>query len=438
MSFESIKKLLHQKIGLNAASVGDSSIERAIKHRLSIKKCEDINQYYEKLLVEMEELTELVEEVVVPETWFFRNNTPFDAFSKFITDSIVPNLQRDEKIRVLSIPCSSGEEPYSAAISLHKAGIPMDKLHVDAFDISKRALTKAKRAIYGKNSFRGTEESLQNNYFKKGGAGYKLNDEIRNVVNFKFGNILVTPLSVAPEYYHAVFCRNLLIYFDRDTQNTVLQKIHRVLKDQGALFVGHAETALVTREIFTQLYSARSFGYIKVGTADANKLKCDENKPINIPDRWKIIFEQLAKIPMGEKKSLSIASKHLKNQRDKNLSSTADREFIRPKVSLLSVERLVTQSKYSEAIELCRQYLKEKVDSADGYYLLGLVLDRDGQDVEADQMLRKAIYLNPNHEKALKLAASLAENRGDIEAALSYKRRIKRVTTRKPDTSNPS
>jgi len=438
MSFDSIKKLLHQKIGLNAASVGDSSIERAIKHRLSIKKCDDIKQYFEILLVDMEELTELVEEVVVPETWFFRNSTPFEAFSKFISDNILPNLQRDEKIRVLSIPCSSGEEPYSAAISLHKAGIPMEKLHIDAFDISKRALTKAKRAIYGKNSFRGTDEALQDEYFKKGGAGYKLVDGIRNVVNFKFGNILVTPLSVAPEYYHAVFCRNLLIYFDRDTQNSVLQKIHRVLKDQGALFVGHAETALVTRDIFMQLYSARSFGYIKVGSARINNVKRNDNKPVNIPDRWQVVFEQLAKISISEKKSLPNVSKLSKTKRDNKNSVITDQEIIKPKVSLISVERLVTQTKYTEAIELCRQYLKEKVDSADGYYLLGLVLDRDGQDVEADQMLRKAIYLNPNHEKALKLAALLAENRGDIEAALSYKRRIKRVTIRNPDTSNPS
>jgi len=438
MPFESIKKLLLQKIGLNASSVGDSSIDRAIKHRLSIKKIDEVKQYYELLLVDMEELTELVEEVVVPETWFFRNKTPFDAFSKFIIGDILPNLQKDEKVRVLSIPCSSGEEPYSAAISLHKAGVPMEKVHIDAIDISKRALTKAKRAIYGKNSFRGTDEDLQREYFKKGGAGFKLIDEIRDVVNFKSGNILVASLSAAPEYYHAVFCRNLLIYFNRDTQNTVLQKIHRVLKERGALFVGHAETALVTRDIFVQLFSARSFGYIKVGHSEINKYKRKESKPANIPDRWQVVFEQLAKIPVLEKKLLATESKNRYSEQHKIPKTTEEQVFLKPKVSLISVERLVTQSKYTEAIELCRRYLKEKVDSADGYYLLGLVLDRDGQGLEADQMLRRAIYLDPNHEKALKLAALLAENRGDIEAALSYKRRIKRVSTRNLDRPDQS
>jgi len=436
MPFTSIKKLLHQKIGLNACSVGDSSIERAIKHRLNATQLETVKQYYERLLGDSTELVELVEEVVVPETWFFRNNTPFDAFANFISESIVPKLQPDEKIRVLSIPCSSGEEPYSAAISLHMAGIAMDRVAIDAIDISKRALTKAKRAIFGKNSFRGLEEYIQNKYFRKGGAGFKLIDEIRNVVDFKQGNFLVSTLSPVPDYYHAIFCRNLLIYFDRDAQKAALLKLHRALQERGALFVGHAETALVTRDMFVQLYTARSFGYVKIHESENRKTKRVDHKSVKIPDKWQQVFEQLAKIPVSKLKQQT-SNAELKTQNQSGVKNTNVKTgVIKPNISLISVERLVSQSKYAEAIELCRQYLKEKVDSADGYYLLGLVLDRFGQGQEADHMLRKAIYLNPNHERALKLAALLAENRGDIEAALSYKRRIKRVSDRKPDPKN--
>jgi len=431
MPFPSIKKLLHQKIGLNASSVGDSSIERAIKHRLEANKLIDVKSYYELLLANSTELAELVEEVVVPETWFFRNNTPFDAFQEYVTKTIVPKLEASEKIRILSIPCSTGEEPYSAAICLHRAGVSLDRIAIDAVDISKRALTKAKRAIYGRNSFRGVDEEMQTKYFKKGGAGFRLIEEIRGIVNFQQGNFLIGPLSAETNYYDAIFCRNLLIYFDRETQKQALDKLHRALKERGALFVGHAETSQVAKDLFVQLYSARSFGYVKVSESNRRKTKRAKQLPQKIPDQWESVFNQLAKLTTTK---AEIARSRPEN-RIKS-TKTKPSEAIIPKISLRSIERLANQGKYSDAIELCLIYLKQTPDSADGYYMLALVKDLNGESGEVGSLLRKAIYLNPNHEQALVMAALLAEKCGDIDAALSYKRRAKRVAQRKPGQSS--
>ena len=437
MPFPSIKRLLHQKIGLNASSVGDSSIERAVRHRLAENKLNDIKQYYEMLLVNSTELAELVEEVVVPETWFFRNNTPFDAFRDYITQTIAPKTKAGEKIRILSIPCASGEEPYSAAICLHRAGISLDRIAIDAVDISKRALTKAKRAIYGRNSFRGVEQDIQDTYFKKGGAGYRLIEEIRDVVNFRQGNFLTGPLSTEDDYYDAIFCRNLLIYFDRDTQKIAMEKLHRALKSRGALFVGHAETSQVTRELFVQLYSARSFGYVKVGEAERRQSKRAMQLPDKIPEQWQSVFTQLANLSAGKSDGSGKTSRAKANiQKTVNTKPSTPADPVQPKISLISVERLANQGKYPEAIELCMAFLKQNPESANGYYILGLIKDLNGEANDADRMLRKAIYLDPNHEPALVLAGLLAEKRGDIEAALSYKRRAKRVAQRKPGESS--
>ena len=434
MPFLSIKKLLHQKIGLNASSVGDSSIERAIKHRIEANKLSDVKSYYELLLANSNELAELVEEVVVPETWFFRNNTPFDAFQEYVTKTIVPKLEVSEKIRILSIPCSTGEEPYSAAICLHRAGVALDRIAIDAVDISKRALTKARRAIYGRNSFRGVDEGLQDKYFKKGGAGYRLIEEIREIVNFQQGNFLIGPLSAEANYYDAIFCRNLLIYFDRATQKQALDKLHRALKERGALFVGHAETSQVAKDLFVQLYSARSFGYVKVSESNRRKTKRALQMPQNIPDQWETVFDQLAKLT-AVKAQTGRAKSENRIKSTKSTKAEKTEAFV-PKVSLRSVERLANQGKYSDAIELCMIYLKQNPESADGYYMLALIKDLNGESVEAGSLLRKAIYLNPNHEQALVMAALLAEKSGDIEAALSYKRRAKRVAQRKPGESS--
>jgi chemotaxis protein methyltransferase WspC len=437
MPFSPIKDLLQQKIGLNASSVGDSSIERAVRHRLAFNKLDDVKDYYEMLLANATELAELVEEVVVPETWFFRNNTPFDAFKDYITKTVEPQLKQGEKIRILSIPCSSGEEPYSAAISLHCAGLPLDKIQIDAVDISKRAIAKAKRAIYGKNSFRGIDEDIQNAYFAKGGAGYRLTEEVREVVNFRQGNFLIGSLSPQPDYYDAIFCRNLLIYFDRPTQKMALEKIHRSLKERGALFVGHAETSQVTRDLFVQLYSARSFGYVKVNEEQRRQSKRESQLPAKVPHQWQSVFDQLAKL--SSKGPATPKPKPMKPQSPPQAASSATRqsstprENVEPKISLISVERLANKGKYVEAIELCHLYLKQTPNSADAYYMLGLIKDLNGEGQEADGFLRKAIYLNPNHEQALVLAGLLAEKRGEIEAAMSYKRRARRVSERKSD-----
>lgn len=438
MPFVSIKNLLHQKIGLNASSIGDFSIERAIRHRISVNKLTDVKQYYEKLLGDSNELHDLVEEVVVPETWFFRNNTPFDAFTQYVSTTIAPKLHEKEKLRILSLPCSTGEEPYSIAICLDRIGIPLDSVQIDAIDISKRALTKAKRAIYGKNSFRGDDETLKSRYFEKGGAGYRIKDEIREVVDFRQGNFLNITLAPEPAYYDAIFCRNLMIYFDRETQRQALDKLFRALKERGVLFVGHAEGSQVNKNNFVQLYSAKTFGYVKVVESNSRKKVRPIKSPNRVPDQWVSVFDQLSKISpetiqAGKQKP---ASHKYISRSETDSGNQKSSEMVAPRISLVSVERLANQGKYQDAIELAQLYLKQNPDSSEGYYLLGLVTDLNGDATRADTLLRKAIYLNPNHEQALLLAALLAEKRGDIEAAMSYKRRAKRVSDRNPGTSS--
>ena len=263
MSIEAIKKLLHQKIGLNAVSIGSSSVERAIEHRRAQSEIKTVDDYYNVLLSDMLELNELVEEIVVPETWFFRNKTSFQAFQDFFISDVL-SRDTEQQTRILSIPCSTGEEPYSILISLLEIGIDLNMVVLDAVDISYKALTLAQQATYGSNSLRDVDEDIRNRYFIKKGSNYLLKEEIRSHVNFKQGNFLVGPLAPYAGYYDVIFCRNLLIYFDRHTQSIALEKLHRSLREGGALFVGHAETTQITKILFRQLPYANSFSYQKV------------------------------------------------------------------------------------------------------------------------------------------------------------------------------
>jgi len=467
MSLINIKKLLRQSIGLNASSIGDSSIERAIKHRLKSLTLSSIEDYYQLLLEDAQEAGEFIEEIVVPETWFFRNSTPFDAVRDYFYDVLQPKLLKNEVIRILSVPCASGEEAYSIAITLLSAGISLHNVEIDAMDISKRALVKARRAIYCKNSFRGVDDSLRDKYFEKEGADYRLISEVRNKVDFKQGNILVGPLSPQSGYYDIIFCRNLLIYFDGETQNLAIEKLHRSLSENGVLFVGHAETSLAPRNMFERLYSPRSFGFKKrdalhhpVVSSGATNLNQTEIKmgafPVKVPDQWQGVFEQLAKLPTGAEDKAAFDELML-NQLNKTMDSAINKSSIstpapnpKPqgkqkksaksrkinKLSLRTAERLINEGQIEQAMQHCEAYLQQSPNSAHAYYMMGLIKNTLDCGAEAEELLRKAIYLDPNHEQALQLCGVLANKRGDEESAQSYQRRADRVAGRnRPKTA---
>src|SRR6185295_15015300 len=151
---------------------------------------------------------------------------------------------REGPLRLLSLPCSTGEEPYSMVMSLFDAGIPADAFRVDAVDISTRVIAQAGRGVYGKNSFRGKELAFRDRHFEPMVHGYRLNEAVRTPVHFQQGNLFAADFLPGAEIYDVVFCRNVLIYFDRSTQDRALRVLNRLLRDKGVLFVAPAETSL--------------------------------------------------------------------------------------------------------------------------------------------------------------------------------------------------
>lgn len=181
--------------------------------------------------------------MVVPETWFFRGVEAFDALAR----AFAP-LRADgsRTLRLLSLPCSTGEEPYTLAMALLDAGWTPERLRIDAYDISERALAKATHAVYGANSFRGRELAYRDRHFRALGHGrWQLSAQVRQCVRLHRANVLDLDFLPAQATYDAVFCRNLLIYFDPDTQVRTVGVLARALAEDGLLFVGAAETGLL-------------------------------------------------------------------------------------------------------------------------------------------------------------------------------------------------
>ena len=152
MSLAAIENLLKETMGMDAASVSPSVIRRAVEERQAAQRLPDPAAYLALLQQSDTELQELIEAVVVPETWFFRDREAFAALARLALEWRQQHAQG--VMRLLSLPCSTGEEPYSMAMALLDAGIPAERFAVDAVDISQQALRKARQAEYGRNSFR--------------------------------------------------------------------------------------------------------------------------------------------------------------------------------------------------------------------------------------------------------------------------------------------
>ena len=210
MSLPQIIALLRETLGLDVASVGVSLIERAVKRRVNANDLRDISQYADLLQRSEPELQSLFEAVVIPETFFFRYPESFAALRQIVGEQFLFGTQ---KMRALSVPCSTGEEPYSIAMTLLDAGLSLEKFQIDAIDISAHLLDIARLGLFGSNSFRGSELQFRNQYFQKTDAGFRLCDRVRQCVKFEQGNVLEERFRFGSEPYDFIFCRNLLIYF---------------------------------------------------------------------------------------------------------------------------------------------------------------------------------------------------------------------------------
>ncbi|MBK1987937.1 chemotaxis protein [Sphaerospermopsis aphanizomenoides BCCUSP55] len=409
MIYSDGEALLRKKIGLDPNSIGSDAIARAIEQRMLESRITDINSYLAKIQAYPQELDALINSVIIPETWFFRERESFKYLQQYIASEWLPN-QKNTVLRVLSVPCSTGEEPYSLAIALLEAGLNPNDFHIDAIDISKKALLNAQRAIYNQYSFRGNPLSFQERYFQHQETGYHLHEKIKSLVNFNYGNLAEPDFLLGMQPYHIVFCRNLLIYFDITTKERTIRILERLLNPEGLLFVGHAEAGLLLHSRFVPIRHSSAFAYRKLAVVHA-PIKSKEHKKTYpnyrlIHSKQHIIDHKLKPTPL-------------------NLTPKDNTAKL-----LETAKALADQGHLPEAIELCNDYIKQNKVCVEAYVLLGQLQQAMGKNEDSLQSFQKAIYLQPTHQEALTHLALLKENQGDVVSANILWQRIQRLQNR--------
>ena len=255
-----LELLLKKTMGLDAAAVGSAAIAQAVHDRMSICGTTDIGAYYERARYVPSELQALIEAAVIPETWFFRQRAAFPEAVR----AVVPRLRpAPDVVRLLSLACASGEEPYSIAMAMLDASVPAGRFSVDAVDISARLIALARCGVYGPNSFRGEDLRFREHHFDRTLHGHAVHERVRAPVTFFAANMLAPDFLPGSGAYDVIFCRNLLIYFDRPTQNRAVSILRRLLTPGGTVFVGSAEAALMLAHGFVWSKERLAFSFLE-------------------------------------------------------------------------------------------------------------------------------------------------------------------------------
>lgn len=428
-SLETIAALLSKQVGFAPKLIGDRKLARAVQTRRLACNLPDEEAYLKLLQSSPQELDELIEQLVVPETWFFRDRKPFDFLVRFVRSEwlMKPGIP---KLRVLSVPCSTGEEPYSIAIALIEAGLPLNRFSIDAVDISQNAIAKAQRAIYGKNSFRGEEWVQRDRYFQPIGDKYTVSPIVRSAVNFRQGNVL-HELSLVQPQYHIIFCRNLLIYLEDSACRQVFNTLHGLLTPEGLLFVGAAETGKVLSDRFCYLGQSFTFAYRKVDPLSSSTVR---SQPVSLSSNAE--RSERSKVKTTEKQP-STAVSVPKPQANVSPGRQPSPQTVEPPkpvlfsptldFSLQQAKQLADVGQFLDAIHCCKTYLESYPTSAEAYLLLGTLYQAKRSDEQAERCFQKALYLQPNCYEALMQLALIKESRGEAIAADRLRRRIQKL-----------
>ncbi|WP_231421921.1 CheR family methyltransferase [Pseudomonas sp. Leaf59] len=401
---------LKERIGLDVASVGEAIIERAVRQRSQAVQAQTADDYWQHLQRSHDEQQALIEAVIVPETWFFRYPESFATLAR-LAKARLDELKQLRALRILSLPCSTGEEPYSIAMALLDAGLAPHQFKVQGMDVSPLSVERARRGVYGKNSFRGGDIDFRDRHFSEQAEGYHIADRVREQVRLQVGNLLDPALLANESAYDFVFCRNLLIYFDQPTQQQVFDVLKGLTHLDGVLFIGPAEGSLLGRHGMRSIGVPQSFAFSR----HAEPVK---PAPVFVPMPNPVLARSAAPMPLPVKpRPFSAASAQVVPIKAPP-SDTAD--------LLSQIATLANAGKSAEARAACERYLSNHPPAAQVFYWLGLLSDVAGSALEAQGYYRKALYLEPQHPQALMHLAALLESQGDSAGARRLQARAAR------------
>ena len=307
-----------------------------------------------------------------------------------------------------------GQEPYSIAMTLLDAGLQPGQFQVQAGDVSVRALELAREAVYTGLAFRGQELARRDHHFEKEARNrFRVRGEVCACVQFRRCNLVDPDFFRDAPPFDAVFCRNVLIYFDAAARQRALANLRRCLAPAGLFFSGHADSLPMLDAGFVAAGPPGAFAYKfrpePASSGTRSPLARRRTGRTRAPLR--VTAPGLPVPAPAAKKSAA------------PFSPAANRVVADPLLS--DARRLADAGVLAESESLCRDFLQKRGPHPEAFLLLGQLAAARGQVREAENLYRKAVYLDEKHPEALAHLALLAERRGDRAAATRLRQRAR-------------
>jgi chemotaxis protein methyltransferase CheR len=425
--FRRLRVLLSHTAGLVFDDSRRDSMGYSIGERLRATGCATVADYLDEVCRSgSPERQRLIDEVTIQETHFFRNPPQMRALRAHVLPELIRHAEDNgRRLRIWSAGCSTGEEPYTIAMMLREL-LPSTAgwdVKVIASDISESALAAARSATYGARAVQLATAAEVGRFFAPlPGDRWEVRPEVRELVEFRHHNLVQDlPPGGALDL---VLCRNVTIYFSRDTTRALMSRLHDSLRDGGYLFLGHSETLWQVSE---------EFRLVALGSGDAAAYvyrRLDEpagERRTILPDR-----RTLQELPPPPEQRV-VTRRAPRRPLDVLPQERAEPEVI----SLSSVRDALAEGRYADAARLALLAADEDPLRAEVHYLLGLALVDQGRDDEALPALRRAVYLDPEAGLAHFLLAGALARCGDRSAAAREYRAAAQSLSRGMDVDAP-
>lgn len=438
--FGNLARLVRVRTGLAFRTERRAGFEIGVVRAMSRAGVNDFPRYHDLVATDGTVLDDLVVELTIPETYFFREPGQFEFLRRVVLPEIVDRLEDGQTVRAWSAGCSTGEEAYSLAILFAEEGLA-GRTRLLATDISRTALAKAGRGEYGPWSLRGDLAGVAKRYLRGEGGREVIDDSIRRAVTFAHLNLAVddypSSASGASEM-DLILCRNVLIYFEKDTVKRVARRLHESLSEGGWLLAASTDPPLGTLAPFESVVTPQGVFYRRARVANLARTPAHEApapapppsaaRPARAGSTAAARPAEVAARPGvdptgrsdGEPSALdralaearaALAAGRYQEAAARTEPLTGDAE-----ASVLYVRALANLDA-TDAERACEGAARRHALSAELNTLHAVLLMGLGRDEEAARAARRALYLDRSLGVAHFLLGSILRKRGDRDGA---------------------
>ena len=424
---------LGSRFGLDPEILGLTALDEALQTRSRETGLAEFGAYAEQWRQDESERAALLRRLLVGETWLFREWASFQCLEDWLRGH-GSRFSPAEPLRILSLPCATGEEAWSIAAIVDEAGLDARRARIDAIDINPEALNLARQGYYAQRKLRGQPPERWSRAFELQPDGrLRVTEALRGLVVFAEGNAMDPARLRKRDHYHIIFCRNMLIYMNAAARHQICQTLCGCLKLDGLLFLGHAEVAtpglgLVRsgihgafawrREREGEAAPVRNVPVLPARATTASQPGIPLVRSPGLANRPSLPghsapVPRVAEVPRSPN---GIAHAHPPERPALSAS--------RPEFDLDALRRLANTGRYEAALaDLESPAACESLDP-EVHGLAGIVLGALGRKTQAMARLRQALFLEPNHAESLAHLALLLEEMGDAAGAARLRGRL--------------